>query len=165
MVAERRGEDRSQLARLDEAIEQLRRAIDLDPNFARAHWYLGLLYEQKGMYREAIAEMQEGLGLSAGEPSTLGSLGHAYAISGNRAPAQKTLAELRELSTARYVAAHDIAVVHAGLGAKRQSLDWLEKGLEDRSFWMLYLKVDPRFDGLRGEPRFQNLIRRMGLPP
>ncbi len=95
----------------------------------------------------------------------LGGLGHAYAVSGKRAEAQKVLAELKDLSKRRYVAPFDVALVYAGLGDKAQALEWLGKAYEDHSQWFVWIKVDPRFDTLRGEPRFQDLLRRMGLEP
>ena len=124
-----------------------------------------MAYEQKEMYQEAIATLQKGLSLSGREPSYLGGLGHAYAVSGSRAEAQKVLAELLELSKTRYVAPYDIAVVQIGLGDKNQTLHWLERAYEDHSNWMAWLAVDPRFDGIRKEPRYQNVVRRMGLTP
>ena len=94
-----------------------------------------------------------------------GLVGHAYAVSGLTAEARKALAELKELSKRRYVAPVEIAFLHAGLGENTQALDWLEKAWEDRSFRLTWIKVWPQFDHLRGEPRFQALIRRMGLQP
>ena len=116
------------------------------------------------MYQEAIAAFRNGLSLSGSEPSVLGNLGHAYGVSGNRAEAQKTLAELSEQSKTRYVAAYDIAVVYLGLSDRDKTLDWMEKAHEDHSNWLVWLPIDPRLDEIRSEPRFQNLVRRIGLP-
>ena len=149
--------------RYDQAIEQLRKVLDLDPNFGRAHWFLGLAYEQKAMYPEAIATFRKGLSLTGGEATILGSLGHAYGVSGNRAEAQKALAELLEQSKTRYVAPLDMGFVYLGLGDRDKALEWFEKGYEDHSSYIPAAAVDPRLDSIRGEPRFQNLLRRMGL--
>jgi len=151
--------------RYDEAIEEGRKALEMDPNFARGHWYLGLAYEQRAMYQEAIAEFQKGFDLSGGSPYMLGSLGHAYALSGNREKARQAVANLGELSKRRYVAPYSNGLIYTGLGDKERAFEWLEKAFEDRSWLMTLLKVDPRFDGLRADPRFTSLLRRMGLEP
>jgi tetratricopeptide (TPR) repeat protein len=151
--------------RYDEAIEQVRKALEMDPNFAAGHRTLGMAYEQKGMYSEAIAEFQKALDVSRGNPFALGALGHAYAVSGNREKARQVLSEVLELSKRRYVPPFSTAVIYTGLGDKARALEWLEKAFDDRSLEMIFLKVDPRFDRLRADPRFANLLRRMGLPP
>ena len=115
------------------------------------------------MYAEAIAEFQKALGASPGSPFALGSLGHAYAASGERNKARRTLWEMLELSKRRYVSPFDIAVVYAGMDDNERTLDWLQKALDDHSLEMIFLKVDPRFDRLHGEPRFAELLRRIGL--
>ena len=144
-------------------IEQLRKGLEMDANFAAAHRPLGMAYEQKAMFAEAIGEFQKALEASSGNPFALGSLGHAYAAGGQRAPARKALADLLELAKRRYVSPFDIAVVYAGLGENDRALEWLGKATEDRSLEMIFLKVDPRFDGLRGMGRFGELLRRVGL--
>ncbi len=151
--------------RYDEAIEQIRKALEMDPSFARGHEYLGMVYEQKAMYREAIAEFQKASELYGGSPSTLGPLGHAYALTGNRGKARQALADLQELSKRRYVSPFETAVIYTGLGDKERAWEWLGKALEDRSWDMARLKVDRRFDPLRADPRFASLLRRMGLEP
>ncbi len=151
--------------RYDEAIVQIRKALEMDPNFGRAHWYLGLPLEQKGLYQEAIAEFQQALRLMGGDPSVIGGLGHAYAVSGNRAEANRRLQELKDLSKQRYVAPFETALVYTGLGDKERAFEWLEKAYEDRSWGMVRLKVDPRLDPLRSDRRFTGLLRRMNLAP
>jgi serine/threonine protein kinase/tetratricopeptide (TPR) repeat protein len=151
--------------RYDEAIEQIRKAQELDPNFTAGRRHLGMAYEQKGMYTEAIAELQKAVNASPGSPFALGSLGHAYAVSGEREKARQLLSDLRELSKRRYVSPFDTAVIYAGMGDEERAVEWLEKAFDDRSLEMIFLKVDPRFDRLHADPRFANLLRRMGLPP
>ena len=148
----------------DLAIAQLRRVLDTDANFAQAHLYLGLAYEQKGMFEGAIAEFQSGSILSGGDPRMTGALGHAYAVSGHKDRAQNVLAELEQLSKQRYVAPFEIAVIYTGLGEKDQTFEWLEKAYQDHSPWLMWINVDPRFDSLHGDPRYGDLRRRMGLP-
>jgi serine/threonine-protein kinase len=150
--------------RYDEAIEQGQKALEMDSNFAAGHRPLGMAYEQKGMYAEAIAEFQKALDVSRGNPFALGALGHAYAVSGNREKARQVLSDLLALSKRRYVPPFSTAVIYTGLGDKERALEWLEKAFDDRSLEMIFLKVDPRFDRLHSDPRFANLLRRMGLP-
>ncbi len=151
--------------RYDQAIEQLRRVLDMDANFPLAHLFLGMAYEQKGMFEEAIAEFQKGSSLSGGDPRMAGALGHAYAVSGRKDRAQNVLVELKQLSKRRYVAPFEIAVIYIGLADKDLTFQWLEKAYRDHSSWLPWLKVDPRFDSLHGDSRYQDLRRRMGLPP
>jgi serine/threonine protein kinase/Flp pilus assembly protein TadD len=149
----------------DQAIEQFRKTLELDPNFALAQHFLGQAYEQKGMYDEAFAVFQKGITLSGGRSQMVAFLGHAYAVSGKRGEALKTLDELKELSKRRYVGPYNVALVYAGLGEKDQAFEWLQKGYEERSSELLWLAVIPGFDSLRSDPRFADLLRRMGLPP
>jgi len=150
--------------RYDDAIEPIQKALELDPNFPVAHRYLGQVYEQKGMYKEAVAEFARAVALSESNPISLAALGHAYAVSGQRSKAIMVLKQLKELSKRRYVSSYDMALIYAGLGETDQAQEWLERAYRDRSPWMVHLKVDPRLDPLRSDPRFQDLIRRVGLP-
>jgi serine/threonine protein kinase len=149
----------------DRAIEQSRNVIDMDPNFGVAHFVLGLALEQKKSYKGAIAELQKGISASGGITVMTGALGHAYAVSGNRDKALRVLDELKELSRRRYVSPYTIASIYVGLGEKGQALEWLQKAYEDRSVWLihLHLKVDPRLDSLRPDPRLKALLKKMGL--
>ncbi|MGH9863004.1 MAG: tetratricopeptide repeat protein [Candidatus Acidiferrales bacterium] len=149
----------------DQAIEQGRKTVEMDPNFPLAHLFLGMAYEQKGTYESAIAEFRKATELFEGEPIGLAALGHAYAVSGKRAEAQKVLEELNQLRKRRYVSAYLVAVIHAGLGEKDQAWAWLENAYEERASWLGWmLKVDPRLDPLRSDPRFADLLRRMNFP-
>lgn len=146
----------------DQAIEQYRRAIAAEPRSHWAHLMLGCAYEQTGKFPEAIAELKQAHRLND-IPQTLASLGHGFAISGQRAEAQKVIAELEETAKRRYVSPYDVATIYAGLGEKEQALAWLEKAFEDRSGWLaLWLKVDPKFDGLHSDSHFKALLRRTG---
>lgn len=148
----------------DRAIGQLKEAIEIDSNFWLVHYWLGWSYLQKGQRREAIAEFQRAKQLSD-FPQTLAALGCAYAASGNRTEALKLLAEMKERSKRTYVPPYDMATLYLGLGDKEQAMTWLEKAYEERSWWLVFIKVEPWLDGLRSEPHFQALIRRMNFPP
>ena len=146
----------------DEAIEQYRKTLELDPNSFLARLWLGKSYEQKGMYKEAIAEFQNARS-SEDNPAILGALGHVYAVSGNRGEAEKIIKELKGLSE-RYVAPYHIAIIYASLQNKDKAFEWLEEAYQGRDEWLLYLKIDPRLDSLCSDPRFGDLLRRIGLP-
>jgi DNA-binding winged helix-turn-helix (wHTH) protein/Tfp pilus assembly protein PilF len=149
----------------DQAITQLQQTIEIDPNFVWTHKRLGLVYLQMGRYEEALAAWKKAASLSGGEPYHIASLGSTYAISGQRSEARAVIAQLQELSRQRYVSALDIARVYAALGEKDQAFAWLQKAYEERAGLLIFLKVDQEFDGLRGDPRFAELLRRMGLTP
>ncbi len=149
----------------DQAIQQYRKTLELDRDFARAHFYLGLTYQQTSTFEEAIAEFQKALLLSGGSTVILAALGGTYAASGRRDEAMKILDELYERSRRQYVSALNMAIVHVSLGHKDQAFEWLEKAYEERSSWLVSLNVEPIFDSLRSEPRFADLVRRVGLPP
>jgi TolB-like protein len=147
----------------DQSIDQSLKALELDPNFWWAYQQLGLAYERKKLYREAIAALEKASQADA-TPSNLGYLGYVYAAAGKKAEAQKVLEELKGLSKWRYVSAYNIACVYAGLGDKDQTLEWLERAYQERTFYMPVLKTDPVFDTVRGDPRFKDLLKRMNLP-
>jgi serine/threonine-protein kinase len=151
--------------RLDEAIEQYRRAVGIDRRSHWAHMLLGWSLEQQGKFDEAVAELK--LAYSVNDnPQVLASLGHVYAASGRRAEAQKIVADLLDTSRQRYVSPYDVATVFAGLGDNEKAMEWLEKAFEHRSGWLaLWIKVDPKFDELRSNSRFQDLLRRVGHQP
>jgi tetratricopeptide (TPR) repeat protein len=148
----------------DRAIEQGTKILELDPNAFPALRYRGLAYEQKGMYREAIADFQKGVKLS-GSPLMLALLGHAYAAAGEKINAQNVLKDLMDLQERRYVSPYTIAAIYAGLGEKDQAFKWLEKAFEQGDIWLMNLKVDPVFKGLRSDPRYPDLLVRTRLRP
>jgi tetratricopeptide (TPR) repeat protein len=148
----------------DRAIEQYTSVIDLDPDFALAHWRLGEAFKQAGMYDEAIAEIQEAARLSGRSPRMVARLGHAYAIAGRKQEALEALHELNGMSERQYVSPYEIAIIYAGLGERDLVFEWLERAYEDRSSWLTFLKVEPSFDKLHSDPRFVDLVKRVGLP-
>jgi DNA-binding SARP family transcriptional activator/TolB-like protein len=149
----------------DLAIEEYRKLLEIDENFVYTHWKLGLAYEQKEMYDDAITEFQRAITLSEGSTHAIVLLGHAYAISGRKKEALKILAELRELSTRKYVSSYRVATIYLGLGEKELTFEWLERAYEERDMWLSCLKVDPVLDDIRSDERFQGLLQRVGLAP
>jgi TolB-like protein/Flp pilus assembly protein TadD len=150
----------------DQAIEQFQKTLELDQNFPAARNFLPAAYEQKGMYNEAIVEFKKSIPLTAAAESTLSKagLGHVYALTGKKSEARLLLDDLKQLSTHEYVSATNVALIYAGLGGKDQAFAWLDKALEQRAFQLQWIKLDPRWDNLRSDSRFQDLLRRIGLP-
>ncbi|MFY9549592.1 MAG: protein kinase [Thermoanaerobaculia bacterium] len=147
----------------DEAIPWFRRVLDMDPNFWRAHWGLGYALVQKRRYGEAITELQKAVELSEGGGVQLGSLGYAYAVADRRAEALEVVQKLKASSRDHYVPPSAVAIALSGLGEKDQALTWLGKAIEERDPWATALKVEPMFDPLRSDPRFLDLMHRLGL--
>jgi serine/threonine-protein kinase len=148
-----------------QAIDRLREVLDLDPTLAIGHWWLGLAYLQEAMYNEAIAAFQEALALSEASTEYLAWLGRANAMAGRRDKALQIIDELNARSKQEYIASNHFATIYIGLGDKDKAFEWLEKTYEERSGWMVWLQTAPEFDSLRSDPRFADLLRRMGFPP
>jgi TolB-like protein/DNA-binding winged helix-turn-helix (wHTH) protein/Flp pilus assembly protein TadD len=146
----------------DESIQQSRKTIEMDPHFALAHNQLAQAYLQKHMYEEAVAELQEAVKLSGGSPTCIANLARAYVASGKRSEAVKLLSDLKKRSNPGYSNAAEIAMIYASLGDTDQAMNWLEKGYEERFNPGVLLR--PGFDPLRSDPRFKELLRRIGLP-
>jgi eukaryotic-like serine/threonine-protein kinase len=150
--------------RYDEAIEQLRRTTELDPNYPVTYWILGLLLRKTACHELAMTEGEKGVKLSSGSPLMRAALAHTFAAAGRTSEAVQMLDELAELATHRYVAPYFFAGIHTGLGDTDRAIEYLEKAYEEHSHWLIYLHMDPSMDSLRDIPRFQNLLRRVGLP-
>jgi TolB-like protein/DNA-binding winged helix-turn-helix (wHTH) protein/Flp pilus assembly protein TadD len=149
----------------DQGIEQCRRTLEMEPNFAHAHYRLGQIYVLKGKNQDAIVELKKAIALSGGSPRATAELGLAYARLGDTSEASKLLLELRARSRLRYVSPFNMALIYGGLGDNRQALDWLEMAYKERAPSLNFLKLSPAFDSLHSEPRFTELVRRIGLPP
>jgi tetratricopeptide (TPR) repeat protein len=146
-----------------QAIEQCQKTLAMDGGFLAAHVYLGRGYLQKASYPEATAEFRKALQLSDGDSNDLAALGLSLAASQQPAEARKILDQLKERSQQTYVQPMWLAVIYIALGDKDQAFDWIQKAYDDRSEWLVYLKVDPLFDTVRQDPRFTDLLRRVGL--
>ncbi|HET6670047.1 MAG TPA: protein kinase [Pyrinomonadaceae bacterium] len=146
----------------DQAIGQLNKIIEMDPNWYLAHMVLCQAYDSKGQFAEAIAECEKARGLND-DPAVLSYLARAYAQSGKRENAMKVVTQMHELARQRYVPAYGFGFAYAALGDKDQAFQWLERSLQDRSWEITYLKVDPNMDSLRSDPRFNDLAKRVGL--
>ena len=149
--------------RYDEAIEQLRSVIAMDPSHYQALWILGHAYAANKQFDEAVAAAEKAVVVSERTPGALGILGLAYGLAGRKADATKVLNELLALNRTRYVTPAALVNVYLGLGDKEQTFVWLEKAFQERSNYVAYLKVFPLLDPIRSDPRYNDLIRRTGL--
>jgi eukaryotic-like serine/threonine-protein kinase len=154
--------------RYDEAITQFQSALELDPNAGNIRAQLAWVYGVKHMYPQAIAEYDKiaepEKAMTEENQTVTSGMGWLYAVAGRRADALQLVKEFKELSSHAYVDPYNIAVIYAGLGDKDEVFQWLEKGYEQRSSGMPYLTTDPFWYGIRSDPRYADLRRRMGLP-
>lgn len=150
--------------RYDQAIEQSQKTLAMDANFYIAHWVLGLSYQEKGMYGEALAEFQKTKQFDDA-PRIMAYLGYVYGVSGRRSEAQKILGELDALSKQRNFLPADMAKIYIGLGDKDAAFAWLDRAYQERDQNIVWLKANPMFDSLRTDPRFADLLRRVGFTP
>jgi eukaryotic-like serine/threonine-protein kinase len=147
----------------DQTIKQCRKMLDLDPVFPFTPFLMARAYTQKAIYQEAIAVLQEALARQRTQ-ARLAVLGNLHAVLGERDQARKILGELNEQAKEHYVNELHFALIYIGLGEKNQAFIWLEKAYGSRPLRLIFLKVDPAYDSLRSDPRFDNLVRRIGIP-
>ena len=150
--------------RYDDAIEQLQRTVELDPNYPVTYWVLGLLLRKMGHYERAIAEGEKSVNLSGGSSMMRAALAQTFGAAGRKEKAIEILVELAKLAKQKYVAPYFFAGIHVGLGESDRAIECLEKSYEEHSHWLIYLHMDPGLDALRSNPRFQDLLQRVGLP-
>ena len=148
-------------------MEQLLKTIELAPSFAPAHFDLAFNYWQMGKYEQWLAEWQKGATLAgdANELEVAKAAARAYASSGYKGAVRKIIEVRREQSKRIYVPAISFAINYAALGEKDQAFFWLDKAYEERGRGLELVKIIPEFDGLRSDPRYAALLKRMGLPP
>lgn len=149
--------------RYDLAIDQYRKVVESDPAFVPARLWFGRPYMQKGMFKEAIQQSEEAVKLSNESTVSLATLGQAYASAGNKGDAGDILDRLLERSKKQYVPSYWIALVQMSMGNKDEAFIWLERAYTERSSWLVWANVEPRFDTLRPDPRFRSLLSRIGF--
>ena len=137
----------------------------MDPGFSVAHMFLGTAYIQQARYQDAILELQKAIEFSGGSAFMKAQLGHAYAAAGNREAAQKIIAELKLTEDERHVSAYNVALINAGLGEAEKAFFCLEKAYKQRALFLAWINVEPMFDNVRSDPRFVDLVKRIGLEP
>lgn len=145
----------------DQAIQQYRKAIDLDPTFLATHIWFGRPYLEKGMFREAISELETAVRLSGESTIALAMLGHGLASAGRTEDASRILEKLKVRSRSQYVPSYWIAVIYNGFRDREQTMLWMKKAFDERSSWLVWSNVEPRFSWLRAEPDFAQLLKKM----
>jgi TolB-like protein/Tfp pilus assembly protein PilF len=150
--------------RHDRAIEQCRKTLGSNPDYFFASLYKGSAHTQRREYQQAVAELVNTRKLPGGLAPATAELGYVYAISGQRPLAQEMLRELEALASREHIDPYYIAVAHLGLDQLDDTFAWLDKAFEERSFWLISLNVEPKFDRVRQDPRFVAMQRRLGLP-
>ncbi len=148
----------------DRAIQQLEKTVEMEPKFEVSRYFLGFAYEQKGMYAEAIESLRMSYELSGRHPGALAGLIHACGRAGRDAEARGFLKELKGIQEHRHVSPYFFALAYTGCGQKDLAFKWFEKALDDRTGWLVNLNVEPGLDPIRSDPRFRDLIHRVGLP-
>jgi TolB-like protein/DNA-binding winged helix-turn-helix (wHTH) protein/Tfp pilus assembly protein PilF len=149
----------------DQALENARRWLEMFPNHPAAYGWLGNAYEAKGMYGEAVAAWQKQMTLDGQNAKDVAALGHTYNVGGIRGVWRWQLERAKERSAREEVSPLAFASLHALLGEKDKAFEWLEKGYQQRDHGMAFIRAHPRYDSLRSDPRFQDLLRRMNFPP
>lgn len=151
--------------RFDEALEHYLKALEMDRGFSVTHMFLGTVYAQLGRHQEAIMELRRAVELSGGSVLMKGMLGYACGLAGEADSAHKIIDELNEMSSEHYVSPYNVALVYAGLGETDNALSWLKKAFEQRGLFLAWVNTEPMFDGIRSDPRFADLVTRIGLKP
>jgi tetratricopeptide (TPR) repeat protein len=149
--------------RYDEMLRQAQDKLKMNANFFVVHRYLGLAYQAQNKHAEALEEFQKALAPSRGSIFQKAELAHAYARAGQRAEALRLLAELQQISSQRFVSSYYLGLIYTGLNDREQALMALNKAFTERAERLVWLGLDPRFDGLRNDPRFVDLLQRIGL--
>ena len=149
----------------DLALDFTRKALELDANHSLAHVFVGEAYVQKGMFEQGIAELERARTVIGDDQDEIAMIGDAYGMWGKKDEARKRLEELNERAKQRWTSAFTRAIVHVGLGQKDRAFEWLDNAYQERDSWLVYVKPWPPFDSIRSDPRYLDLLRRVGLPP
>ena len=147
----------------EEAVQEARRVLDVDSNYPHAHYVLGRAYVQKGMYREAILSSRRAVSLQGGNVRYMASLAYIYGIAGKRDKASELLGQIKHIMLQRYVPTYMMVICYIGIGKKDEALTWLTRAYEERSAESPFVNVDPRLAPLHMEPRFRQILRKLGL--
>ncbi|MEO5975801.1 MAG: hypothetical protein ABIS36_06620, partial [Chryseolinea sp.] len=147
-----------------DAIKRLRNSVQMKPKSVPAHLWLGRTYQQQLKYKEAIKEYKISLEVATDWPVALAAMGNAYGISGDKAEAENVLKNLQALSLKKFVTSYGIALVYAGIDDKPKALEWLNKAYAEKSHWLVWLKTDPRWNAIRTDIKFGELVTKVGLP-
>jgi tetratricopeptide (TPR) repeat protein len=147
----------------DKAVQSLKSTIELNPRFLAAHLWLGRTYQAMKKYDEALEEYQVAQTIFPNWVPIVAGMGNIYGIAGQKAEAEKTLDSLHQMSSKKYVTPYGVALVYAGLGETDKVFEYLEKAYDDRSNWLIWLNLDPRWDSVRSDKRFIELVRKVGL--
>ena len=150
--------------RYDPAVKQLSTVLEMRSDFPPAHLWLGRTYQELKKYSEALEEYRQVSDKLGDWPVAVAARGYVNAVSGRTAEARNDLANLGKQSETRFVTAYGVALIHAGLGEKDLAFAWLDKAVAERSHWLVWLRLDPRWDAIRADARFEQLLSRVGLP-
>jgi len=150
--------------RMDDAIRLDQRTLEMDPNFVPAHFSLGAVYEDQASWQQALDEYKKVIELSPDDPTALAAIGYVYGRAGQKAEAHKIISQLTEISKKHYVSSFEFAAIFAGLEDANNAFLWLEKAYQKRESQMPFVQSDERFNSLHSDPRYQSLVRRLGLP-
>ena len=154
------------VGRYDEAAERCRKMQELDPNLDLGHLYCGDVDVEQGKLAEGIQELEKAVALSEGStPRAIAHLGYACAVAGRKNDAEKQLVRLKDAAKQRHVHPDLLGGVYSGLAREEEAFEWLERAYQVHARDLLELKYDPHFTGLHSDPRFIDLVRRIGLPP
>jgi serine/threonine-protein kinase len=145
------------------ALDQCDHTIESNPHFSPAYWALGLIQEQRGDFDESAAAFQRAIQLSPNSPRMRGALGRTLALAGKKKDALKTLGELHDQAVKEYVSPFELASLHFALGQVEPGFEWLARAYQDRCYELVSIRVDPRFDSLRGHPMFKSLSSKLGV--
>ena len=147
----------------DQAMMVLRNSLAIEPRNALAHIWLGRVYQEKKMYKDAIGEYEKTLIGIKDWPVALAAIGYVYGIIGQKPEAEKMLIRLREVSGSRYVTPYGVALIYASINDRDKTFEYLDKAFEEKSNWLVWLKQDPRWVVVSDDPRYQNLVAKVGL--